>query len=276
MELGWLESIFYGLIGGFGELLPVSAEAQRALYLLFIGGEDVPLLRLMTHIGALVAVLIACGPMLSRLNRERKLAAVSPKRRKRPVDRRSIADSKVLRMATIPVLVSVLLTVFTGSVASRLWLLALILTVNGVVLYAPQLFPSGNKESPAMSSLDAILIGFGTALGALPGLSRVGTCTSIGLMRGCQRRYALDMSLMLCIPALILLAVVDCFGVVTAIGTVTFLGVVKAVLAGAFSFAGAYFSTFILRFLAVRVGFSGFAYYSWGAALLSFILYLMI
>ncbi len=276
MELGWLESIFYGLIGGVSELLPVSAEAQRALYLLFIGGEDVPLLRLMTHLGALVAVLVACGPMLSRLKRERRLAAASIKRRKRPMDRRSVTDIRVLRVATVPVLLGILLTVFTGAVGARLWLLALILAVNGVMLYVPQLLPSGNKESPAMSSLDAVLIGFGAALGALPGLSRVGTCTSLALIRGCQRRYALDLGLMLCIPALILLLILDCVGLVVAIGAVTFLGVVKAVLAGAFAFAGAYFSTFILRFLAVRIGFSGFAYYSWGTALLSFILYLMI
>ena len=42
------------------------------------------------------------------------------------------------------------------------------------------------------------------------------------------------------------------------------------------SYGGAYLAILTLRFLSVNLGFSGFAYYSWGAALLIFILYMSI
>jgi hypothetical protein len=47
-------------------------------------------------------------------------------------------------------------------------------------------------------------------------------------------------------------------------------------LASLTAFVGSYLGITFIRFLAVKVGFSGFAYYSWGAALFAFILYLTI
>ncbi len=276
MELNWLESIFLGLIGGISELLPISSQAHQRLFLFLVGGEQVPFLRLCTHLGALLALLVACNPLIARMRRERKIASVPPRRRRRQPDVRCLRDIKVLRTAVMPVLLSIILYFLLQKSASSLWLIAILLVVNGILLYAPRLMSSGNKESLAMAPLDSILMGMGAALGALPGISRVGACTSIGLMRGCQRQYSLDMALLLSIPALILWLVFDCVGLVMTLSAVTFMGVLKGLVAGCFAFGGAYLSTFLMRFLAVRIGYSEFAYYSWGLALLSFILYLTI
>ena len=37
MEVGWLESLVYGFVGGLTEILPVSAQAHKALLLKFMG-----------------------------------------------------------------------------------------------------------------------------------------------------------------------------------------------------------------------------------------------
>jgi hypothetical protein len=53
----------------------------------------------------------------------------------------------------------------------------------------------------------------------------------------------------------------------------TFIGYI---LAAAAAFGGGYFGVVILRYLTVQIGYIGFAYYSWGAAMFSFILYLIV
>lgn len=275
MELGWFESFIYGVISGISEFLPISSEAHRAIYLRLIGDADHALLRLMTHIGALLALLISCWPMISKLNRERSIAAVNKKRRKRAPDTKSLTDIRFTRIASLALVIVFILYSAVYDLHERLWILAGFLIVNGILLYIPQFLPAGNKDSRSLSSLDSILIGLSGGLGVVPGLSRVGLSTSTGLLRGADKRYALDAALLLSIPALIVLLIIDFFGIFSAAG-VTFLSVLSCFTAGITSFFSAFFGIYIMRFLAVRVGFSGFAYYSWGLSLFSFILYLMI
>ena len=275
MELGWFESFIYGVISGISEFLPISSEAHRAVYLRMIGDADHALLRLMTHMGALLALLISCWPMISKLNRERSIAAVNKKRRKRAPDTKSLTDIRFTRIASLALVIVFILYSAVYDLHERLWILAGFLIVNGILLYIPQFLPAGNKDSRSLSSLDSILIGLIGGLGVVPGLSRVGLSTSTGLLRGADKRYALDAALLLSIPALIVLLIIDFFGIFSAAG-VTFLSVLSCFTAGITSFFSAFFGIYIMRFLAVRVGFSGFAYYSWGLSLFSFILYLMI
>ena len=275
MELGWFESFIYGVISGISEFLPISSEAHRAIYLRLIGDADHALLRLMTHMGALLALLISCWPMISKLNRERSIAAVNKKRRKRAPDTKSLTDIRFTRIASLALVIVFILYSAVYDLHERLWILAGFLIVNGILLYIPQFLPAGNKDSRSLSSLDSILIGLSGGLGVVPGLSRVGLSTSTGLLRGADKRYALDAALLLSIPALIVLFIIDFFGIFSAAG-VTFLSVLSCFTAGITSFFSAFFGIYIMRFLAVRVGFSGFAYYSWGLSLFSFILYLMI
>ena len=275
MELGWFESFIYGVISGISEFLPISSEAHRAIYLRLIGDADHALLRLMTHMGALLALLISCWPMISKLNRERGIAAVNKKRRKRAPDTKSLTDIRFTRIASLALVIVFILYSAVYDLHERLWILAGFLIVNGIMLYIPQFLPAGNKDSRSLSSLDSILIGLSGGLGVVPGLSQVGLSTSTGLLRGTDKRYALDAALLLSIPALIVLLIIDFFGIFSAAG-VTFLSVLSCFTAGITSFFSAFFGIYIMRFLAVRVGFSGFAYYSWGLSLFSFILYLMI
>lgn len=276
MDLNWIESLFYGLISGIAEFLPVSADAHRALFMKLSGSADGDLPRLMVHIGALLALLISSAPALARLARERKIAAAPKGRRKRQPDLRSLLDLRVLRTAGIFLVLCSAAYPFVNGFQNRLWILAVLLTVNGIFLYVPPYMAGANKDSRSLSSLDAALLGLGAGAGVLPGISRMGVCTSVGLMRGMQRNYVLDMSLLLSIPALIVLMILDAVGILGALGTLTFIGFLKSLLAGVMSFGGAYFGIFAMRFMAVRAGFGGFAYYNWGMALFSLILYLMI
>ena len=276
MELTWFESFIYGIVSGLTEFLPISAEAHKALYLRIVGAGDYGLLRFMTHMGTLLALLISCWPMIAKLNRERSIAAVNKKRRKRAPDTRSLTDIRFLRICMISLVLMFIIYPIVHDLHERLWILSGFLIVNGILLYVPQFLPGANKDSRSLSSLDAMMVGLGGGLGIVPGLSRVGLSVSFGLMRGSEKRYSLDTTLMLSIPALAVILLIDFFAIFTTSAGITFLAVLSCITAGITSFLGGCVGIYIMRFLAVRAGFSGFAYYSWGLSLLSFILYLMI
>ncbi len=276
MDLGWFESLLFGLVSGISEFLPISSVAHQALFLELVGGTASALLRLTVHGGMLLALVIGCLPVLTRLSREQKIAAIPKKRRRRQPDFRSLMDVRIWRIAGIPLVLSFVAYPFVNDLYDRLWILAILLGINGVFLYAPQFLPSANKDSQSLSAWDAMLIGLGAASGVFPGVSRLGASTSVSLMRGTQRQYGLELGLLLSIPALIVLMVIDFIGLFGALGAVTFGVFVKSLLAGASAFGSAYFGIFMMRFLSVRTGFAGFAYYSWGLALFSFILYLAV
>lgn len=276
VEMNWLQSLLYGLVSGFAEFLPISAEAHRDLLLLLMGVQENPLLDLAVHISAMLALLLSCWPQLSKLQRERRIASVPARKRKRQPDVNSLKDLRFLKTAVIPVLFGFGLLFWTRNVTERLWLTALFFAVNGVLLYLPPYFPGGNKNAQKVSGLDGILVGLGAVLGVIPGISRITGITTVGQLRRCDRSYILDIGLLLCIPALLILSVFDVLALFTAGAALSGGLVLSVLLAALTAFLAAYMGITFIRFLSVKAGFSGFAYYSWGAALFTFILYLTI
>ncbi|MBE6975751.1 MAG: undecaprenyl-diphosphate phosphatase [Ruminococcaceae bacterium] len=274
--MNWLQCLLYGFVSGAAEFLPISAEAHRGLLRIMFGTEASPLLELVIHIAVLAALIIACWPQLARLQRERHLAAIPPKRRRRQPDLDTLKNFRLLKTAAAPMLIAFVFWFLTRKAASSLLIMAVLLTVNGILLYTPAFVPQGNKAAAKVSGLDGFLIGLGGALGVIPGISRVSGITMVGIHRGCDRRYILDVALLLSVPALVVLIVWDIILLILAGAAVSGGLLLGCFLALAAALPTAYLSIIFLRFLAVKVGFSGFAYYNWGAAMFAFILYLTI
>lgn len=99
---------------------------------------------------------------------------------------------------------------------------------------------------------------------------------SVGLMKGCERSYILDMAMLASLPILLGLMVVD--GIAWAMSGLVISGVawIYLLTASAAAFGGAWLGMVIMRFLSVKSNFYGFAYFNWGLALFSFLVYLMI
>ena len=274
--MNWLQSLLYGFLAGATEFLPVSSEAHRDLLGLMYGLEVSPLVDLLVHIGVLAALILSCIPQLTKFRRERAILAVHPKQRKRQPDTQTLSNMRILRTAMIPMLLGFIAWPFTHSFTQSLWLSALMLAINGIVLYITPFVSQGNKDASTTSGLDGLLMGLGAAFAMLPGISRIAGFTTVGIMRGCERSYALDLVLVLCIPALIVLTLFDIYLLIVSGIAITAAWALSAVLAMVIAAPTAYLCIIFLRFLSVKVGFSGFAYYSWGAAILIFILYLTI
>ncbi len=271
-----LQSVLYGLISGFSELLPVSSQAHQAILLRLFGSDArEPLRDLLIHISVLLALFTGCRALISRIQRERSL--VSRGRRGRRNITGSTYELRLIRSATLPMLLVLLVYFSTRRMESSMTTLALLLAINGVILIVPEYSRQANKDARLMSGLDAIVMGILGGLSALPGISRISAISSYGLLRGADRQRATSWALLLSIPALALLCVIDLvFIFVSGIGSITFLAVVGYVLSAAAAYLGAYLSIIFVRFLTVRSGYAVFAYYCWGAALFAMILYLIV
>lgn len=273
MELTWLESVVYGLISGFAEFLPVSSLAHQTIYLKLIGASNHPILRFCAHLGAFGAVLWLLFTALLRLRRERKIAAMGRNRRRQP-DETALMEGRVLRMALICMLVVFLGYRLVGQLYQRLWLLAILIGVNGIMLYLPPYLPGANKGAVSMSALDAMLIGLSAGAGVVPGLSAMGWGVTTAKLRGADKRYATELALMLTLVSLLIWLLIDLIEIFSAAafsGPVLLYGVTVAAAA----FLSGYLGVKFMRFLAVKAGYSGFSYYCWGAALFTLILYLI-
>lgn len=276
MELSWLQSLFLGLLSGIAEVLPVSARAHRLLVLKMFGvGEESAILLLLVHISTAVALYFSCRPHIIRMLRAQRLARVPKKRRKRPLDTEGLSDLSLLKTALIPVILAFFLYSRTSVLVEKPVYIAALLLVNGIILYVPQYLPGSNKASGAMTRIDALFFGLGGGLATLPGISCVGTAVSVASVRGMELKKALSLALLLNIPMNLGFAVFDLIELLSGGGgSVSFGQLLSAVLAGITAFAGVILGIRLLNKITENVGYSVFGFYSWGMALLTFILFL--
>lgn len=275
MELNWLECFFYGLISGLTEFLPVSALAHQTVLLKLLGSENAVFLRFSAHFGAFVALMVTCLPTLARLQREWRIQSMPKKRRHRQADFGKLMEMRVFRTGAVIVLLAFLAYNLVGDLYERLWLLAILIGINGVLLYLPQYLPGANKGAQSLSRLDAVLIGIGAGCGIVPGISAIGSAISIARIRGADRKYAAELALLLCIPGLFVVLVLELLALMAGSSALIGISVFCCVTVAVTSFLSAYWGMILMRFLAVKVGYSGFAYYCWGLALFTLILYLI-
>ena len=195
MDLNWFECLILGLVSGFADVLPISAQAHRAIFLKIFGESGEPdLLRFAIHIAVFATLYFCMSNHLRKMLRQLKLTRIPKNRRKRPVDSKTIAEFKVLRIMVIPVVLSLFLYSKTSPWNNRLNLMAVFLLLNGVILYLPRLMPTGNKDGLSMSMLDSLLMGLGGALAVLPGVSSVGGMLSVASICGGERKFSLNLA----------------------------------------------------------------------------------
>ena len=115
------------------------------------------------------------------------------------------------------------------------------------------------------------------SVSVLPGVSSVGGTLSVASACGAERSFALNMTYlvhMVLTLALIAFDLAALFG--AGLSGMTGVAMLSGILAAAAAFGGTYLGVRVMRLLAANIGFSIFALYSAGAALLSFLLYLMV
>ena len=277
MKLNWFESVLYGLFSGLTDILPVSAQAHKTLMLKFFGIKgDMALLDLLIHLAVALALYIHCRDQLVRMIRAKTLSRVPKKKRKRPLDMRSLMDLSLLKTMLVPVILGLLLYRKASGMQGNLILLSVFLLINGILLYVPQFLPSSNKDSRTLSRVEGLLMGLGGAVSVIPGISAIGAANSIGSVCGVERTYGLNMTLMMDLFLTVGLLVYDVMGIMTAgLGTLSVLIVLRYLMTTVIAFCAATLGIRMMRQLAENQGYAVFAFYCFGLALFTFILNLM-
>lgn len=270
-------SIVYGFISGLTEIFPVSSQAnQMVIRQLFGVSQKEPIRDLLVHIAILAAILLSCRGMFAKIRREQTLAH---RMRRNPSQVRALKgvyDMRLVRTAAPIMMLGMLANLFFGNLYDNRPLFSLILLLNGIITLVPTYLHQGDKDARSMTSADGMLVGFAAALSAVPGISRNGAIMFVTLTRGASKQNGVIWALILSVPAVGMLMLLDVISMFTVgIGAIT-LGVLGGyLLSMVFAFAGTYAAISMIRMLISRADYSGFAFYDFGLALFTFLLYLI-
>ncbi len=270
--MDWLQILILGFVSGLTEFLPLSAPGHQRLMMHLFGGTGIdPLCRLILTLGSLAAVVSACSHPLRRWMILRRTKV----RRTRSNVYDSIRyDYRIIKSVALPVGITYAVFALLQIPVTLPWLV-IAFALNGVLLFIMGNVRQGNKASRHMTRLDTISIAtLGTA-SAVPGISLVGTVASTAILRGMQRQTALSLALLICVPVMLVRIVVDLILVLLGGTSLTLLGFFCCVGGALLSYSGGLISIRFVRFAVNRSGLAGFSYYAWGAALLTFILFLI-
>jgi undecaprenyl pyrophosphate phosphatase UppP len=230
-----------------------------------------PLCRFVLTIGILCAVFTACSGQLRRLLAERSIEKRGSRFRSYSGKR---YDYRLVKASAKPICIAyAVATLFRFSVG--LPGLTLAFLAGGIILFVIGNMRQGNKDSRRMTKLDSLFIGAMGCLSVIPGIPLVGTVASAGIARGAQRQTALNWALMISIPLLLVRIFSDLILVIIGGTTLSFVSFLFCILGAVFAYIGGRTSIRLVRFAMNRAGLSGFSYYIWGAALLTFTLYLI-
>lgn len=278
MDLNWVQSIAYGFLSGLTDILPVSASAHKILLLKFFGiKSSMEIMDLMIHLGILGGLYFCNQSQFVRFSRARALARVPKRRRKRPLDTRTLMDISMLRTMLIPVVIGLLLYRYAADLESRLPLVALFLLINGLIIYLPQFFPTSNRDARTLTPIEGLLMGLGGGISVLPGISSIGAATAIGSVCGVEKSYCLNMALLMHMGITVGMVIYDVMAIVSVgISTLTLAVLFRCALAGLIAGGGVISAIWLMRYLAAHHGYSLFALYSLGLGMFTFILNLIV
>lgn len=277
MNFNIIQSLLMGFVSGLAELLPISAEGHRSLLRLCFGVEsEGALFLLLTHIASLTVVLVGCKGDIARLRRARRLMQTSARRRRQQPDLTSVSTIRHLQNAAVIVVLGRLLSRSLTFMGEKMYLLSAAALVNGVLLWLPNVFRSGNKDSRNMAKIDGFLMGLGAGASAVPGISPVGAAVSAGVARGVERKFALRFAYLLLIPALAVSICFDLLAIIAGGVSLSAMSLVAAVAGAACAALGSWIGLRLMQALSRGKGYTLFSYYSWGFALLCFVLFLFL
>lgn len=272
------QAILLGFVQGVAEFLPISSSGHLAVLQNFLAIGDMEnhlLFDVLLHLGTLAAVFLAFRSDIRSLWNEglRMLHLKKTCRGEKPdgVKRRLIW---FLIVATVPLVPAAILNKFVENLYQNTFFIGFAFLVTGFLLFMADRMGHGNKSERGATLGDAVTVGLAQMIAVVPGLSRSGTTISAGLLCGFDRNFAVKFSFLLSIPAVLganFVSLVKAFaaGVDWAMAPKYLVGVAMAFVSG-------YLAIYLLRMVVQRGKFGGFAYYCWGAGLVTLTLSLTV
>ncbi len=202
------EAIFYGIIQGLTEFLPVSSSGHLAMLqnILGFGQEmDAVAFNVLLHLGTLIAVFAVYYKDIFGLVKAFFSLCGKLFRGNFKMSQYALHEKLVVYIiiGTIPLIPMILIEDYLDMVSGYLVIIGALLIFNGLVLMISDKLSRGNKTLDEMKPKNAILIGLCQAVALLPGISRSGSTITGGLLNGLERPDAVRFSFLLSIPAIL-------------------------------------------------------------------------
>ena len=196
-----LEALILGLIQGLTEFLPISSSAH-----LRIAGEVLPsatdpgaTFTAITQIGTEAAVLVYFWKDITRI-----IGAWfrHVTRRGLPASDPDVRMGWLIIIGTLPiVIIGFLAQEYVRSAFRSLWLVAIVLIVFGILLGIADWLGRRDRELTQLTYPHGLAYGAAQTLALIPGVSRSGATTSMGLALGYTRPAAARYAFLLAVPA---------------------------------------------------------------------------
>lgn len=268
-------AIILGLVQGITEFLPISSSGHLSilnnLFDLTSTDDGHLLFDVLMHLGTLAAVFVCYWQDIVRMfNEVLGLINVGPLAGQRQRHYPGARTFIMIVFATLPLVLILPVHKMIETLYYHNVFIGIALVLTGCMLFVADRMKPGTKSAGGMTISDALIIGLCQCVATIPGLSRSGTTITAGIATGLEREFAVKFSFLLSIPAVLganIVTLVDAFqqGVDIANVPAYLLGMVAAMLSGIGAIS-------LVRRVASKGKFGGFAYYCWVMGVLSIIL----
>ena len=270
-----LNAIILGLIQGIAEFLPISSSGHLSilnnLFAMNTTEDGHLFFDVLLHLGTLFSVCVVYWQdIVSMFYEVLGFLQIGPQADQRQAHYPAARLFLMIVLGTLPLFLILPVNDMLEGLYYKSVFIGVMLVLTGCILYIADKMQQGRKTEKNMSMLDALIIGLCQMVATIPGLSRSGTTITAGLATGLRRDFAVKFSFLLSLPA-VLGANILTFskairdGINWSYLPAYLVGTVVAILSGIASIS-------LLKRIASKGKFGGFAYYCWGVGVLSIIL----
>ena len=273
-------AILLGIVQGVAEFLPISSSGHLAiLQNLFAlsAGEDHLFFDVLLHLGTLISICVCYWGDIVAMVREVFIVLRGGRRADGTPVQGHLGAARLFLMIVVGTLPLFLVLPINDKVEELYYITPFIgaaLLLTGCVLFVSDKMAPGTRTERNMRFRDALTIGLCQCVATIPGLSRSGTTITAGIATGLDRTFAMKYSFLLSLPAVLganLLSFIKAIGeesIEASLIPAYLLGMLAAMLSGIAAIS-------LMKLIAKKSKFGWFAYYCWGAGVLTIILSLI-
>ena len=268
-------AVILGLVQGLTEFLPVSSSGHLSimnnLFSMTMTDDGHLFFDVLLHLGTLGSICIVYWKDIKQMLLETlgivNLGPLAGARQERYPGARTFF---MIVMATLPLLLILPVKDMIETLYYNNIFIGVALVLTGCMLYVSDRMKPGKKTEGGITVLDAIIIGLCQCVAVVPGLSRPGTTITAGIATGLRRDFAVKFAFLMSLPAVLganILSLVDAVreGIDWTCVPAYLVGMVAAFVSGIAAIS-------LIKYIADKGKFGGFAYYCWVMGVLSIIL----
>lgn len=269
-------AILLGIVQGVAEFLPISSSGHLAiLQNLFAlsAGEDHLFFDVLLHLGTLISICICYWGDIVAMVREVFIVLRGGRRADGTPVQGNLGAARLFMMIVVGTLPLFLVLPINDKVEELYYITPFIgvaLLLTGCMLFVSDKMTPGKRTEKNMRFRDALTIGLCQCVATIPGLSRSGTTITAGIATGLDRNFAMKYSFLMSLPAVLganLLSFIKAIGeesIDASLIPAYLLGMLAAMLSGIAAIS-------LMKLIAKKSKFGWFAYYCWGAGVLTII-----